>query len=88
MLSGGSVDYYKVRVANPTSQAAPYTAEVNDLIEALGMTYAEGNVLKAIVRHALVRQGRGKPGSTTLYEAEKIEWFARRLVANAGDVNE
>lgn len=82
-LTGGSVDYYKVRIDNPTTVSMPYTAEINDIIEALGMTYAEGNVFKAVVRHALARQGRAKPGNTTLYEAQKIEFFARRLVAQA-----
>ena len=79
-LSGGSNDYYKVTVARPTSGIEPYTAECNDIIEALQMTYAEGNAFKAIWRHALARRGIGKQGNTQKYEAEKAEFFAKRLV--------
>lgn len=79
-LSGGSNDYWKVRVDAPVSGGDAYTAECNDLIEALQMTYAEGNVLKAVWRHALARRGIGKQGNTQKYEAEKAEFFAKRLV--------
>jgi hypothetical protein len=79
-LTGGSVGYYKIAVNSPTSGAEPYTAECNDIIEALGMTYGEGNVFKAVWRHALARQGIGKKGNTLLYEAEKAEFFAKRLL--------
>lgn len=82
-LSGGSVDYYKLQIDKPASGAEPYTAECNDLIEALQMTYAEGNAFKAIWRHALARRGVGKKGNTMLYEAEKVEFFAQRLVEQA-----
>lgn len=84
-LSGGSNDYYKVAVARPTSGVEPYTAECNDIIEALQMTYAEGNAFKAIWRHALARRGIGKQGNTQKYEAEKAEFFAKRLVELAKD---
>jgi hypothetical protein len=79
-LSGYSNDYYKVTINNPTSGGAAYTAECNDIIEALGMTYAEGNAFKAVWRHALARQGIGKEGNTVLYEAQKVEFFGKRLV--------
>ena len=80
ILTGGSSDYYKVRVTKPTSGAHAYTAECNDIIEALDMNYAEGNVFKAVWRRAALRMDNGKPGSTSLYEAEKIEFFGTRLV--------
>ena len=79
-LTGGSSSYYKVGVINPTSGGDAYTAECNDIIEALDMNYAEGNVFKAVWRRAALRQGGGKPGSTLLYEAEKVEFFGKRLV--------
>lgn len=82
-VTGGSANYYKIRIDNPTTASMPYTAEINDIIEALGMTYAEGNVFKAVVRHALARQGRAKPGNTQMYEAQKALWFSLRLVAQA-----
>lgn len=81
--TGGSVTYYQVRVANPTTPRAPYIAECNDIIEALGMNYAEGNAFKAIWRRAAARTlGKAKKGYTDgLYDAEKVEFFGRRLVA-------
>jgi hypothetical protein len=82
-LSGGSNDYYKVQVSSPTSGGDAYTAECNDIIEALQMTYAEGNAFKALWRHALARRGIGKQGNTQKYEAEKVEFFAKRLVEQA-----
>lgn len=82
-LSGGSNDYYIVGIDKPTSGGDPYIAECNDIIEALGMNYAEGNAFKALWRHAALRKGGGKPGSTLLYEAEKAEFFAKRLVEQA-----
>lgn len=82
-LSGGSNDYYKVQVDSPTSGGDAYTAECNDIIEALQMNYAEGNAFKALWRHALARRGIGKQGNTQKYEAEKVEFFAKRLVEQA-----
>lgn len=82
-LTGGSSDYYKVRVASPTSGNDAYTAECNDIIEALGMNYAEGNAFKAVWRRAALRMGKGKPGSTLLYDSEKVEFFGKRLVEQA-----
>lgn len=80
-LTGGSSDYYKVTITNPTSpELEPYTAECNDIIEALNLTYAEGNIIKAIWRIAKDRMGEGKPGVTSLYDAEKVEFFAKRLL--------
>lgn len=79
-LTGGSSSYYTVTVKRPTTQRFTYTAECNDIIEALGLNYAEGNVLKAIWRIAKNRQGEGKPGTTSLYDAEKIEFFGRRIL--------
>lgn len=82
-ITGGPSEYYMVDVERPTSGGYRYTAECNDIIEALGMNYAEGNAFKAIWRHALARKGKGKPGNTLLYEAEKVEYFGARLVEQA-----
>lgn len=82
-LTGGSSDYYKLHISNPTSGGPAYVAECNDIIEALGMNYAEGNAFKAVWRRAALRNGGGKPGSTLLYEAEKVEFFGKRLVAQS-----
>jgi len=79
-LTGGSSDYYKVAIDKPTSGGEPYMAECNDIIEALEMTFAEGNILKAVWRIAAARHGNGKDGVTALYDAEKIVFFGQRLV--------
>ena len=80
--TGGSVNYYKVEIKNPTSEGvAPYTAECNDIIEALGMNYAEGNAFKAIWRKCAARNGKAKKGYTDgLYDAEKVVFFGQRMV--------
>ena len=80
-LTGGSSDYYKVHINNPTTLNTEYDAECNDIIEALQMNFAEGNIFKAIWRMAASRLGNGKPGTTYLYDAEKIEFFAQRLIS-------
>ena len=81
--TSGSVSYYKAPVAAPLSGCAPYVAECNDIIEALGMTYAEGNAFKAIWRLCAARTlGAKKRGYTDgLYDAEKVEFFGARMVA-------
>ncbi|API58475.1 hypothetical protein BSL82_03460 [Tardibacter chloracetimidivorans] len=81
MLTGYSSDYYKVHVSNPTGERETYTAECNDIIEALQMNFAEGNVFKAVWRHAANRMGKGKPGNSLIYDAEKVEFFGKRMVA-------
>lgn len=80
--TGGSVSYYSVEVVKPTTAGrAPYMAECNDLIEALGMNYAEGNAFKALWRMCAARQGKAKKGYTDgLYDAQKVVFFGNRLV--------
>ncbi len=81
--TGGSVSYYKISIAAPLSGNAPYVAECNDIIEALGMNYAEGNAFKAIWRMCAARTlGVKKRGYTDgLYDAEKVAFFGARMVA-------
>lgn len=87
--TGGSVDYYKVEVKNPTTADEPYMAECNDIIEALGMNYAEGNAFKALWRRAAHRTlGKKKAGAKDdgLYDAEKVAFFGQRLVEQSKGV--
>lgn len=81
--TGGSSSYYVVRVEQPTSLGAPYDAECNDIIEALGMNFAEGNAFKALWRAAASRslaiQKSNYEGA--LYDAEKVVFFGQRLVS-------
>jgi hypothetical protein len=82
--TGGSVSYYQVRVNAPTNSDLPsYTAECNDIIEALGMNYAEGNAFKAIWRRCAARTlGKAKAGyKDGRYDAEKVVFFGERMVA-------
>ena len=78
--TGGSVNYYKVHVANPTTLPKAYDAEANDIIESLGLTFAEGNLFKAIWRMAADRNGKKKKGNTSVYDAEKLVFFAERVL--------
>jgi hypothetical protein len=82
--TGGSSSYYRVHVTLPTTSTNdPYTAECNDIIEALGMNFAEGNAFKAIWRIAAARQGRKKKGNNDVYDSEKIVFFGERMLAQA-----
>lgn len=84
--TGGSVSYYRVQVTDPTSpDVPPYVAECNDIIEALGMNYAEGNAFKALWRRAAAQNlGLTKKGYTDgVYDAEKVEFFGGRLVVQS-----
>ena len=86
--TGKSVSYYTVTVSKPTNpDREPYDAECNDIIEALGMSYAEGNAFKAIWRRCAARTlGKAKRGYTDgLYDAEKAHFFAGRMVEQETD---
>lgn len=77
--SGGSCEYYKVLIENPTTAKETYTAECNDVIESLDMTYAEANMFKEIWRSAAARTlGKAKEGHTAKRGADKIVFFAAR----------
>lgn len=80
--TGGSSSYYTIHVKNPTTGGRPaYDAECNDIIEALDMNYAEGNAFKALWRRAAARKGMRKKGyDNGLYDAEKVEFFGKRLI--------
>lgn len=82
--TGLSVGYYSVEVKKPTTKGRPaYIAECNDIIEALGLNYAEGNAFKAIWRRAAAKNlGLSKEGyKDGKYDAEKVVFFGGRMVA-------
>lgn len=85
--NGGSSDYYQVTIKATTTVGRPeYIAECNDIIEALGMNFAEGNAFKALWRRAAQRTlGKRKAGAKDdgLYDAQKVEFFGARLVAQS-----
>lgn len=78
--SGGDNDYWLLTIHNP-KRLAPYEAECEDIIEALEMTFQEGEAFKAIWRKCGERLGNGKPGDTALRNAEKVAHFGQRMVA-------
>jgi hypothetical protein len=45
------------------------------------MEYDVANAFKAAWRIAALRQGRGKPRATEIYDAEKIVFFGERMIA-------
>lgn len=82
--TGGSSSYYVVAITKPTTpDNPPYVAECNDIIEALGMTFAEGNNFKATWRTAAARQGKKKKGNNAVYDAEKCFFFSNRMLVKA-----
>lgn len=80
--TGGKTTYYMVDILSPTDpEADPYTAECQDIIEALGMNFNEGNAFKALWRRAAARLGKSKRGYTDgRYDAEKVAFYGQRLV--------
>ena len=81
--SGGNNNYWLVVIKNP-KRLEPYTAECEDIIEALGMNFAEGCAFKAIWRSCAARSlGKLKPGlkEDGIYDAEKAVYYAQRMVA-------
>lgn len=81
VLTGGLANYYLVQITHPQRpDQPPYTAECEDIIEALGLTFDEGNVFKEIWRSANARKGNGKPGHKELYGAEKMVHYTNRIL--------
>ncbi|AZU97876.1 hypothetical protein [Vibrio phage LP.1] len=84
-LSGGSCNYYIVEVKHPTTAPEPYSAECNDIIESLGLTFAEANIYKEIWRTANGRtHNNGKPDNDPKRAAEKVLFFALREALHNG----
>lgn len=71
--TGGSSSYYDIELGGSTIRCL-------DVIEALDMSYNEGNILKAVWRIAAAKQGKTKKGNNMHYDAEKVVFFGERLV--------
>ena len=80
--TGGSVSYYMAHVAEPfNKESKPYTAECQDIINALGLDFNEGCAFKAIWRRATARKGKKKRGyDNGLYDAEKVEFYGNQMI--------
>lgn len=91
-LVGGKLSgdhYYRVEVSAPIApELPPYTAECSDVIEALDMTFNEGEAFKAIWRLAAARQGRGKPGNKPQYDADKAAHYGGRIAVQTRKAKE
>lgn len=83
-LTGGKSKHYQVQMevhcAGSLKDTVIVEFDCNDLIEELNMTFAEGEVFKAVWRKSAARLGNGKPGHQPLYDAQKIEFFGKRMV--------
>lgn len=78
--NGGLSSYYLVAVRNPQREnQAPYVAECEDIIRALGMNFDEGNLFKELWRSAASKQGNQKKGHTLEYGANKILHYATAI---------
>lgn len=79
--TGGSVSYYAVDIRAPFNASAdPYTAECQDIINALKLDFNEGSAFKAIWRRAAARLGKKKLGyDNGLYDAEKTEFYGNQM---------
>ena len=78
-LTGGRVNYYLVHIDHPQREDQPaYTAECEDIISELNMTFDEANIFKEIWRSANARKGNGKPDHKALYGAQKMVHYSER----------
>jgi len=88
VASGGGklerkANYYQVDIVRPVDpESAPYLAECADIIEALNMTFNEGEAFKALWRLAAARQGRAKAGGNPVYDADKVAHYGARTAAH------
>jgi len=80
--TGAAVSYYLVPIDDPIRGSPRYTAECNDIIEALDMNWAEANAFKAIWRRSAARtlNRRKKDYDDGIYDAEKIVYYAQRML--------
>ena len=69
--TGGSSSYYEVTIKGQTVSCI-------DIIEALGMDIALGNIFIAAWRIAAARNVKKKKGNDEKYDFEKIIYFAER----------
>lgn len=76
---GGSSDYYKLEIVNRKT-GETFSCEMGDIIYSVyGNDFDMGNIAKAMRRIHCDRNGVGKEGADSLYDAKKIAWFAETL---------
>lgn len=76
---GGSSDYYKLEIVNRKT-GETFSCEMGDIIYSVyGNDFDMGNIAKAMRRIHCDRNGVGKEGADSLYDANKVAWFAETL---------
>lgn len=74
------LSYYPIEVKHPLNpDRKPYTVDAIDIIEALGMSYAEGSLFKALWRKCAVRQGVYRREQS---DAQKMLFFSHRVLGD------
>lgn len=79
VLSGGNQNYYLFVI--PSDNGSEIVGEVEDVIEYFNMNFALATCFKSLMRLIKLRQDLGKPGSTKIYESEKIDYYSKRSLA-------
>ena len=81
MSNGKKTHYYNINTKGKT------TIDVDDICEAYGFTFAEGNTLKALVGIAKARDnGETRHTGTTAHrDANKLVHYAKRIQASLAD---
>lgn len=82
--TGGSSSYYDIEVNALTCGERRRTVKVtiscNEIMKALCMNYAQGNIFKAVWRICAAKLGKTKKGNNTFYDAEKIHFFSKDVM--------
>lgn len=84
--TGGSSSYYDIEVnallldGYKRTKVVKVRISCNDVIQALKMNFAQGNIFKAVWRICASKLGRKKRGNNTTYDAEKIVFFGNDLI--------
>lgn len=78
--NGSNGAYYEVDCVSH-KDGREYMAECQDIIDALQMTFNEGNTFKSLWRLAAARLGKVKgEGGKELYDAQKVEFYGKRVL--------
>lgn len=82
--TGGSSSYYDTVIeaqlvdGKKRKKTVNVLVSCNSIIEALNMNYAQATIFKAVWRICASLMGKKKRGNNTVYDAEKIVFFADR----------
>lgn len=83
---GGSSSYYDIEIPDwlfniilERNYTGNCFIKTEELIEVLGSDFDEANILKCLIRINSLKNGGGKAGNDTNYDANKIIYSAGRL---------